>query len=142
MPDLYELATTELFGRAIFGKPGRLRLGMWLSTLPGRPTHTFTQKQYWTFCREHRWPGFGVSIRDDLDRFAHLEMVCKRDDLRYRGRTVYWSKLASPLWEVFVTITHVIQVAPFDPDYVPSLEVVDKTKGGLLQLARTLSDHG
>lgn len=136
--DLFELATTELLGRALFGKPSRLRVGVWIAMLPGKP-HTFTQRQYWSFCTEKKWPDVGRSIKPDLQRLAQLEMVTPRPEL-YRGRLKYWTKMPTPLWRIFEVVAEVASIAPLDANYEPSDHAVVKARNGLLNLLKSLED--
>jgi hypothetical protein len=112
---------------------------MWIAGLPGRP-HTFTQKDYWSFCESKHWPDAGRSIRVILLRFAELGMVTERTDLHKSrgGRSKFWTRTPSPLWEIFAQASDVIVTAPQDEGYVPSEAKLDLTRWDLVGLAREL----
>lgn len=140
-PTLYERDTCDLIGRLLFGRPARLRLGMWIASLPGRP-HTFTQKQFWEFCERAQWPECGKSVLADLRRFHQLEMIEPRPDLAAGRRVRYWTKQTSPLWRIFQGAIEGIRFGGivYSPEYVPSTQRMRRAQQDLMNLVRDL--HG
>lgn len=139
MDTLHDPQFCDLVGRLLFGKPGRMRLGMWIASLRGRP-HTFTQAQFWEFCREAEWPEAGKYIRPDLNRFAALGMVRPRPDLSKGKRIKYWTKEESPLWGIFEATSDGVGLGGIHLPLAPMPRRVERTKRALVKIARDL--HG
>lgn len=90
-------------GRLMFGKSSRLRLGIWVARLPGRP-RTFSTVEYFQYLAETDWRELKPTVVHDMRRFQALGMV--RPVEKIEGVAVkrlrYWERVDSPLWDTFL----------------------------------------
>lgn len=123
-------------GRLLFGKPSRLRLGMWIATREAHGQRTFCQVEYWDWLAERGLPKHPLGA--DLRRFEQLEMLRERfdvEDLRYGRRARWWTRLESPLWDILLIASVVL-----DEHVDFSAEQRRKTLRQLIELRDSL--HG
>lgn len=85
-----------------------MQLGMWISRMPGvNQPRTFTITEYWNYLRERDLP-WGYPVRADLRRFVSLEMLIERPEMSTKRACQHWTRLDSPLWNVFAMASLVL----------------------------------
>jgi hypothetical protein len=86
-----------------------MQLGMWIARMPGtNQPRTFTIAEYWYYLRDRNMPGWGYPVRADLKRFVGLEMLQERPEMGKKAYCEHWTRLDTPLWNVFAAASVVL----------------------------------
>jgi hypothetical protein len=82
-------------GKAIFGKPNRMVLGLWMCRLDAEHAERFWASQFsdWLMQTKRGYAQVGV----DLERFERMHMIEVTDV----DRAKFYRRLTHPLWDVF-----------------------------------------
>lgn len=90
-------------GWGLFGVAARLRLGIWIAQLPGHAEpRTFTLDEYAQYSRDRNIAEHTMHVRAHLARFVELEMLQPRPELSNKRYNQHWTRLDSPLWDIFL----------------------------------------
>lgn len=98
--------TARLVGSNIFGKAGRMTLGMFCATMVGREIRT---KEYLDFCHREFLPALG-SLASDAKRFEELGMLTVVPQTGGFSRERVWRVNENPAWFSFTLVRSLINV--------------------------------